>query len=104
MRIYFKHIKKEKDMRHFTYVITKTTRNRINGSRIQTADIYRIKRNVPEYLTTIKWDTGGYYGETTEVMHTLADQRYIPRRFSRSYYIYNDNNEDIITKFIIHKL
>jgi hypothetical protein len=62
------------------------------GGYNEEAWIYRMKRNEPIYVGSVKWCTAGYYGEEHEVMHELARAWQVPARFDEEYY--RDSNKN----------
>lgn len=69
-------------MKTFIYTITETKVSRIYGGSTQTAKIYRVKNNKPEFLCYAKWCTRAYKGEKYEVQTTLADKGYLPEKYT----------------------
>jgi len=84
-------------MKTFIYTIVSSKHRRIGGYN-EEAWIYRMKRNEPIYVGSVKWCTAGYCGGETEVMHELARTYNIPYRYVSGYYEVSDGN------FIIRKV
>jgi hypothetical protein len=77
-------------MKTFIFTITKSN-NRSYGGRNETAEIYRIKKNIPIHVATAKWCTAGYKGADSEVLSALVNAGEIPKKFD-GYYNWSDNN------------
>lgn len=65
-------------MKSFIFTITKSNRDRMNGGLRETAKIYRIKRNTPEYVGAVSWHTASTCGEESEVMQELVRLQELP--------------------------
>ncbi len=83
-------------MKTFIFTIN-NSKHQFNGGRRQVADIYRMKRNVPTFLSSVKWSAASYRGAVSEVMNKLCDIGELPRK-NRGYYSSSNG------KFTIHQL
>ena len=75
-------------MKTFIYY-TETTSTRFGRHRV--AHIYRIKHNIPKYITKRCWTTASSKDNNSEVMLALADAGKIPKKYKTGYYVRNNN-------------
>ena len=76
-------------MKHYMYLIIKESKRRTGGFR-KTAWVYRIKRNIPEYVTEARWTTGASCGGRSEVMNALIRVGELPQKF---YGLYREHDQ-----------
>lgn len=70
-----------------TYIFTKEYKKNSYGCTV-TAKVYRVKNNIPEYVTKVIYNTGSYRGHESEVFCELINIGEIPQ----SYYNLSKND------------
>ena len=71
-------------MKQFIFTIAESKWSRASGSSKVTANIYQIKKNKPEQVGSVEWNTGSFKGETSAVMNKLAELGKIPKTYKEN--------------------
>jgi hypothetical protein len=73
-------------MKTFIYSEQKRVVSRMYGGATVTSNIYRLKNNVPHFITQVKWCTRAYRGADSEVMIALIKAGELPKTCGNYYY------------------
>lgn len=66
--------------KNYFYVVKDSKVSRTYGGATEKADIYAVKNNKPEYVTSTEWNTRGYKGQDSEVYTALAKEGKVSKK------------------------
>lgn len=64
-----------------TYIFNVEEKRATNGYTKYITKIYRVKNNVPTFVTTCRYNSGSYSGHRNEVFHALIQIGEIPTKY-----------------------
>ena len=71
-------------MKIFVFTQERIKNYKMNGGSIMRCSIYKITKNIPEYVGFIDYSTASTCGAISEVFNKLMDLKYIPKKYYNS--------------------
>ena len=76
-----------------TFIYTKKERRATYGMNV-TLEVYRMKRNDPHHVCTVKFNSGSTSGECTEVLRAAALYGELPKKYMHKHYAWQMQETD----------